>query len=347
LKETVLIFRLGSIGDTVVALPCFHLIACSFPNARRIVVTNRAVSQKAAPLESVLGKSGLIDGTISFSPGTRRVRELLELRQRIRETDARTLIYLAERKELLSVFRDLAFFLSCGVRRIIGAPLIYDLRHARFDAVSSTIEWETERLARCLAPLGSIDIRDRTLWDLRLQPREMELARRVLTPLQGINFITMNLGGKVSDKDWGDANWTELLRLMAPQYAPFALVLLGSADEFNRSDRIAATWPGRTLNLCGELSPRESAAVMQRATFFVGHDSGPMHLASAVGTPCVAMFGDFNRPRQWHPFGEKHQVIHSMRGVLQISPEEVYARICSVTCVVRCLDNSEAECTQH
>jgi lipopolysaccharide heptosyltransferase III len=143
----------------------------------------------------------------------------------------------------------------------------------------------------------------------------------------------MNLGGKVSNKDWGDANWSELLRLMASQYALFALVLLGSADEFDRSDRIAAKWPGRTLNLCGKLSPRESAAVMQRATFFVGHDSGPMHLASAVGTPCVAMFGDLNRPRQWHPFGEKHQVIHSVKGVLQISPEEVYARICSLNCV--------------
>jgi lipopolysaccharide heptosyltransferase III len=148
LKETILIFRLGSIGDTVVALPCFHLIACSFPNARRIVVTNRSGSQKAAPLESVLGNSGLIDGTICFPPGMRQLRELLTLRQRIRETDARTLIYLAERKQLLSVFRDVAFFLSCGLKRIIGAPLIQDLHHARFDAVSSTIEWETERLAQ-------------------------------------------------------------------------------------------------------------------------------------------------------------------------------------------------------
>jgi ADP-heptose:LPS heptosyltransferase len=84
------------------------------------------------------------------------------------------------------------------------------------------------------------------------------------------------------------------------------------------------------MNLCGKLTPRESAAVMQRATLFAGHDSGPMHLAAAVGTPCVAMFGDFNPPKKWHPFGAQHRLIHDMRGVRSISPEEVYAAIRSV-----------------
>ena len=117
---------------------------------------------------------------------------------------------------------------------------------------------------------------------------------------------------------------------MALEYADFALVLFGSKDEFDRSGRIAASWPGPTLNLCGKLNPRESAAVMRRATLFVGHDSGPMHLASAVGIPCVAMFGDFNPPKKWHPFGDEHRLIHNMLGVGGISPEEVYLAVRSV-----------------
>ena len=68
--------------------PCFHRIACAFPNARRIVLTNKPVSIKAASLESVLGDSGLVDNVIHFSPSTRSLRELLELRERIRETGA-------------------------------------------------------------------------------------------------------------------------------------------------------------------------------------------------------------------------------------------------------------------
>src|SRR5262249_62394923 len=59
-KETILIFRTGSLGDTIVALPCFHWIARSFPESRRIVLTNTPVSEKAAPLESILANTGLI-----------------------------------------------------------------------------------------------------------------------------------------------------------------------------------------------------------------------------------------------------------------------------------------------
>lgn len=328
-REAILIFRIGSIGDTVIALPCFHRIACVFPNARRIVVTNRPISVKAAPVESVLGRSGLIDGIIYFSPATRNLRELLELRERIRETGARTLIYLSPRG-WFGAIRDIGFFRSCGIRRIIGAPLARDLRHVRIDQTTGTTEREAERLARCLAPLGNIDVRDPALWNLQLLPEEKDAANEFLFSLRGASFVAVNVGGKVHRKDWGDAHWTELMRLMAPEYADFALVLFGSEDEFDRCGRLAADWPGHTLNLCGKLTPRESAAVMQRATLFVGHDSGPMHLAAAVGVPCVAMFGNFNPPKRWHPFGAEHRIIHDMRGVHSISPPEVYAEVRSV-----------------
>ena len=328
-EETILIFRIGSIGDTVIALPCFHRIASLFPNARRIVLTNKPVSVKAAPLESVIGNSGLIDGVIHFSPGTRSLRELLRLRDRIRETGARTLIYLSPRSRF-GAMRDVSFFRLCGIRRIIGAPLARDMAEARIDRTTGVSEREAERLARCLTPLGIIDVRDRKLWDLRLLPDEIETADKLLIPLGCANFIAVNIGGKVPSNNWGDSNWTKLLRLIASKYADCALIFFGSEDEFRRSARIAADWPGPKLNLCGKLTPRESAAVIRRAISFVGHDSGPMHLSAAVGTPCVAMFGDFNPPNKWHPFGTEHRLIHNMRGVQKISPEEVYTAISSV-----------------
>src|SRR5690348_7973995 len=68
---TILIFRIGSLGDTVVALPCFHRIARSFPDCRRIVVTDSPISEKAAPVISVLGDTGLVHGAIYFPPPPR------------------------------------------------------------------------------------------------------------------------------------------------------------------------------------------------------------------------------------------------------------------------------------
>ncbi len=327
--ETIIIFRIGSLGDTVVALPCFHRIARSFANSRRILVTNVAVSQKAATAESVLANSGLIDGVIYLPAAPRTLGDFLRLRNEIRETAAKTLIYVADR-DIVSTLRDLCFFRSCGIRHVIGAPISRDLRRPRIDPATDCIEFEAERLARCLAPLGQIELDNPRSWDLHLQPHEIKSAENSLAPVRDYGLVAVNIGGKAAGKDWGDGNWRRLFELMAARLAGLALVFFGSADEFDRSSRLAAAWPSAQMNLCGRLAPRESAAAMQKALFFVGHDSGPLHLAAAAGVPCVGMFGNLNKPKWWHPMGKCHRIIHNMRGVRCITPEEVYAAICSI-----------------
>lgn len=324
--ETILIFRIGSLGDTVVALPCFHRIAQSFPQARRIVITDFPASDKATSPAQILGNSGLVDGVIYFPPPPRKPRDILKLRGAIRAANATTLVYVADR-DRSSVVRDMLFFRLCGITRVIGASLDRGLLQRRRDAKTGIVEREAERLARCMAPLGAIDLHDPRMWDLRLQPDERVVAERALRPLGGQAFIALSVGAKVARKDWGDDNWGALLRKMAARHPQYALALFGSDDEAARSARLAAHWPGRTLNLCGRLSPRESAAALSGAALFIGHDSGPLHLAAAVGARCVGLYGDTNRPNEWHPSGGDTRIIHAMRGVRQISPDEVCAAV--------------------
>jgi ADP-heptose:LPS heptosyltransferase len=326
MKETILIFRIGSLGDTVVALPCFHRIARSFPNARRILVTDTPASAKAAPAESVVGGTGLIDDVIYFPPPPRRWRDFARLRAEIRRTGARTLVYVADRP-LGSVLRDVLFFRAAGLRQIIGSPLARDLRRLRVDRMTGDTEREAERLVRCLAPLGPVDLDDPGAWDLRLQASELRTADTALAALRDRDFIAANLGGKVGIKDWGNDNWATLINLVAASQPEMGLVFVGSADEAERSAAVASHWPGPMLNLCGQLSPRESAAVMQRAALFVGHDSGPLHLAAAAGTACVGIYGDHNMPKWWHPMGKRHRILHDMRGVRSIAPAQVHDAI--------------------
>src|SRR5208337_2816669 len=68
-------------------------------------------------------------------------------------------------------------------------------------------------------------------------------------------------------------------------------------------------WLGAKVNLSGRLLPRESAAVLSHATVFVGPDSGPMHLASSFGVPCVRVFSARMAPGMWFPNGLRNQVI--------------------------------------
>ncbi len=118
----------------------------------------------------------------------------------------------------------------------------------------------------------------------------------------------------MQSKDWGRDNWRELLTRVASAFPNRALLLAGSPEESDASNFAAAHWQssggGPVLNLCGRLTPRESAAAFARARLFVGHDSGPMHLAAAVGTPCVAIFAARNLPRQWFPYGSGHRILY-------------------------------------
>jgi heptosyltransferase-3 len=126
--------------------------------------------------------------------------------------------------------------------------------------------------------------------------------------------IAVSVGTKVQAKDWGRENWRALLGRLAVKFPGHAVLLAGAAEESEASEFAAEGWReaggGPVVNLCGRLTPRESAAALARARIFVGHDSGPMHLAAAVQTPCVAIFAARNIPRQWFPFGRQHRVVY-------------------------------------
>ncbi len=309
----ILVYRLGSLGDTVLALPCFRLIQKTYPQATITVLTNAPVSGKAAPLESVLAGSGLIDEVIHYPVGLRDLRQLAALRSRLRAGRFDLLISLASARGLAASVRDYLFFKACGIPRIIGIPflkrdLVCGLREG-----GALYESEAERLLRRIRSLGHADLRERQWLDLGLTAEERAEAARLLRETgQGGTFLAASLGTKTPLNDWGTANWTRLLTELSRAHPQWGLVLLGSADESGRSEMLLENWQGPRANLCGKTSPRVSAAVLEKAALYIGHDSGPMHLAAASGTRCVTIFSARCPPGQWFPMGEGHANLYPL-----------------------------------
>lgn len=321
--KTVVIFRLGSLGDTVAALPCFHAIARRFPDHRRLVLTNAPVAANAAPLLAVLGEEALVQGAIAYPVGLRNVGALLDLRKRLKALKADALVYLAPARSPQAILRDWLFFKFCGFGSILGMPWTRDLREARVDA-DGVVEREASRLARTMAvDVAAPDLDDPADWSLVLSEAEHAVARRVLAPLNGVPFVAVNMGGKAVEKDWGVANWDALLRQLSGTAPGHALVVVGAPSDRDRADDLSAAWAGPVLNLCGDLSPRESGAVLERASLFIGHDSGPLHLAAVGGAPTIGLFGNYNLPILWHPVGDHVRIIHRMSGLDRITVAEV------------------------
>jgi heptosyltransferase III len=312
MTKRLLVYRLGSLGDTVVALPAFHLIRRHFPDYRITILTNFSSHGRAAPLATVL-PSSLYDDLIEYPLGARKPDEISRLRAALVARRFDLVISLAEARGLWKSLRDYAFFKwLCDIPVVRGIPLRRADLSFRVEPASQLYRSETLRLLDRLKWLGEIDIREDKWWDLELSPEETATGQSLLREC-GIRepIVAFSIGTKMDVKDWSQPNWRALLQRLSVFSADYSLVAVGAADERSRAQELLHLWSGDAANLCGRTSPRVSAAVLRAATVYVGHDSGPLHLAAAVGTPTVSMYSARLPPGIWYPRGDTNAVFYN------------------------------------
>jgi ADP-heptose:LPS heptosyltransferase len=309
--RSILVYRLGSLGDTVMALPAFHAVRRRFPEARITLLTNRPVSSKAAAIEEVLGKGYFFNHVLDYPLGTRNPLQIARLLLRMRLQSIDTVVNLAAYRSMNATQRDALFFKFSGARHLIGFDLEDRDKKPRLDPLTGECEWEASRIARRVSSLEEVDLSNPANWDLRLSDADYRAAEQLMASLPAENRqIAFCTGTKIPSKHWGCQNWEQLAEQLSGRFPGWTAIFLGTASEAAESDRCAIRWNGPSLNLCGATSPRVSAAIFTKCQLFIGHDSGPMHLAASVGTPCVALFSARNIPRQWFPRGEGHRIIY-------------------------------------
>lgn len=327
----ILVFRLGSMGDFIVALPCFRMLRERYPTAHITLITNLPLNARAAPAQEILSNTKYVDSFIDYPAEYHGFKQLRQIRNAIRSLRPELFVYLREQPHWLAVFRDAMFLDWLTGTKIIGLPMTHDLRTGFVKIVDGQHlhEYEGHRLFRCISRIDKGFEFERTEnWDLHLSDSDMEIADRSLGSISldsgtDIQFVALSVGTKQSVNDWGDANWQIVLDGLKNR--KICLVTIGGAEDRPRSQELIKFWPGPSLNLCGAISPRVSGAVLKRCVLFLGHDSGPMHLAAAVGTRCIAVFSRRNSPGKWFPHGAGHKVFYpeTEAGIAGINPARV------------------------
>jgi len=105
------------------------------------------------------------------------------------------------------------------------------------------------------------------------------------------DYVVVAFRAVAESRRWGNENYTELVKRIVTQWG-YRVVLIGTGDDKRAGDKISEAAGEREVkNLAGKTNLREAAAVLSRAKFFVGNDSGPAHLAAAVGVPIVVLSG--------------------------------------------------------
>lgn len=142
--------------------------------------------------------------------------------------------------------------------------------------------------------------------------------------------IALNVGASRAYKTWPTGRWAALADGLAKGGA--GLVFVGDATDAAAVDAVQTQMTMRdtpSVNLAGKTTLRELASVLEACDSVVSADTGPMHLAVAVGTPVVALFGGTD-PRRHGPYGARHISLHKPQpgGVPSRRPTDAYGAAC-------------------
>lgn len=124
------------------------------------------------------------------------------------------------------------------------------------------------------------------------------------------HFIQLHPASRWFFKCWPVAHNAALLKDLVAAGEQVVITAAPDAREQTMVEAIIAEAGVAVVNLAGQLKLRELAALTARARLFVGVDSAPMHIAAAVGTPCVALFGP-SGDREWGPWMVRGEVVTS------------------------------------
>jgi len=137
---------------------------------------------------------------------------------------------------------------------------------------------------------------------------EAEAKAESLVPEPG--FIHLHPTSRWSFKSWTVEKNAELINRLVAEGHRVVLTASPAPAELAMIEAIEAEVPGKATNLAGRLSIKELGAVSARAKLFIGVDSMPMHLAAAMGTPTVALFGP-SGGLDWGPWNVAHRIVAS------------------------------------
>ena len=295
--RNILVIKLRYIGDVLLATPTVRAIKAARPDVRVTMMVNRGT-------EEVLSGNPDVDEIVVLDKGSLAAQWRLIFGLRRRRFD--TVIDLTD--------GDRSAFLSwiSGASVRIGFNDEHRWRGRCYTQVVQPVPGVRHRIDRDLEALKPMSIqagsKDPQLW---LTPEEANNADQLLDQF-GVQrsqpIVILQPGARYWNKAWPPERYAQLADHLTYQYG--CQVLIGGSDQdIDLAQQIQQIAKSSPVNMAGRTTIKQFAAIAKKSALFVGSDSGAMHIASAVGTPLVALFGP-SSPREWGPRGGPVEVLY-------------------------------------
>ncbi len=270
--ERVLVIRFGSLGDVVITSAVVEALFRTGERHRIVFLTKRryaALFDGDPRIERVVGVEG------NDSPGE---------------------IARAAGKKFDAVIDLHGTLRSIAVSTLIKAPVKARVRkHA---LARRLMVWSRNRFRRRFDVLGSymdtllaVGVNERILPRLLPGPEALDSADRLLSPFRkaGSRLIGLAPGSRHPSKRWDARSWARLADLCAARGD--VPLIFGDHDDRGFADEVQGLAETKIPSIAGEADLRATVGAIARLDCLVSNDSGPMHVAGALGTPFVAVFG--------------------------------------------------------
>jgi predicted lipopolysaccharide heptosyltransferase III len=302
----ILVVKLRYIGDVLLSTPVFRGLREAFPRATLTALVNAGteeVLQHHPDVDEVLVVRRRADGVGAW---LRSWTEPLRLVRRLRERRFDLALDLTD--------GDRAAFLTwaSGARGRVGFNREGRFRGRAYHRVVPLQQGRRHAVEGDLEALRVLGLRPRTVAPTLALPPEAEAAADALLAGKRVgrdrDLVLLHPGARWSFKAWPAERFAALGDWMAEALGARVLIAGGPGDA-PVAEAIQRQMRSPGLLVAGETSVLQLGALLKRCRLFVGNDAGPMHIAAAVGTPVVALFGPTD-PAEWGPWGDGHVVLY-------------------------------------
>lgn len=298
--KRICIFKIGAIGDVLMSTPMMHALRQRFPKAR----VDYWTGTWSAP---VLASNHDLDHVFSFDDATflrKRVDLAIRLARQI-AAQQYDLMFILDKHWSLAVFGRM-----CGVPVRIG----FDREGEGFAHTMAVqygpVKHEVDYYLDLAYAVGAKHVRQPKL-ELALSPADRRFAQRFfadhkLDVRKTIGIVpggAKNPGQQMAIRRWPVEGFAAVARALAKEGWQIVLIGRSPGDDDVLPAMLQAV--PDAVNAIGTTTIQQSAALMERCKVIVCNDSGPMHIAAAVGTPTVSVFGATD-PHRKAPRGAKH-----------------------------------------
>lgn len=280
----ILVFRTGSIGDNVCAMPAIVAIRKKFPDAQLHILTNAGATNLVS-LQNLLHED-YYDNIIDYLGYN--ARQLFNVI--MKERYDLVIELPQDQATFISQLRNMIFFRFAGIRSGFGWQVNTIFAFRQQQEKGMTFISERERLLNIVG--GGANV-----FPLKSSSQDHEVVKIFFDKLPSAKIVALVPGAKRPQNRYPFERFEALAKWLVEK--KYNVVVIGGPEDVGRGEKLSSI-PG-VFDATGKFTPAQSAIAISRCFMTISNDTGPMHLSYASGTPVIGLFSSRDFQEKWFP----------------------------------------------